>query len=83
MSSVAETECQEKRKRQAEGIAEVKEKGVKFGRPELEKPENFLSVCEEYWNDELNVTETARKLDVSRSTFKEWYDECFLESNCK
>lgn len=80
LSYVAETERENIRQRQTEGIAVAKENGVQFGRPKKEKPENFLLVCEEYWNDDLTMTEAACKLEVSRSTFKTWYFEDFLEN---
>ena len=41
LSFVAQSERENIRKRQAEGIAAAKAKGIKFGRPEIAMPENF------------------------------------------
>ena len=44
LSYVAQTEREFIHQRQAEGIAAAKARGVRFGRPRLEKPENFPAV---------------------------------------
>lgn len=44
LSYVAQTEREFIRQRQAEGIAVAKAQGVRFGRPPLEKPEDFPAV---------------------------------------
>lgn len=44
LSFVAQSERENIRKRQAEGIAAAKARGVKFGRPALPLPENFYAV---------------------------------------
>ena len=41
LSFVAQNERENIRKRQAQGIAVAKAKGIKFGRPEIALPENF------------------------------------------
>ena len=41
LSFVAQSERENIRKRQAEGIAAAKAKGVRFGRPEIAMPDNF------------------------------------------
>ena len=41
LSFVAQSERESIKKRQAEGIAAAKARGVKFGRPPLPLPENF------------------------------------------
>ena len=44
LSYVAETEREFNHRRQAEGIAAAKEKGVRFGRPPKERPEEFAEI---------------------------------------
>ena len=44
LSFVAQTERENIRSRQAQGIAAAKKRGVKFGRPKKELPTNFKSV---------------------------------------
>lgn len=45
LSYVAQIERENTHQRQMEGIQEAKKKGVKFGRPRREKPENFLEIA--------------------------------------
>lgn len=69
LSFVAENERQNIKRRQAEGIAAAKARGVKFGRPKVRLPENFLEVYSKWKNKELTVTEAARLCGMPRSTF--------------
>ena len=45
LSYVAQIERENTKQRQAEGIKAAKEKGVRFGRPQLPYPENFEFIC--------------------------------------
>lgn len=47
LSFVAQNERENIRKRQAQGIAVAKVKGIKFGRPEIALPENFGELVHE------------------------------------
>ena len=69
LSFVAETERENIRKRQAEGIAAAKAKGVKFGRPPLPEPENFYEVHRDWRAGKLSVTQAAKKCGLPQSTF--------------
>lgn len=69
LSFVAETERENIRKRQAEGIAAAKEKGVQFGRPKIEIPENFLVVAIKWENKEITLEIALEELQMSRATF--------------
>ncbi len=44
LSYVAENERLNIRQRQAEGIAAAKARGIKFGRPAVQTPENFYEI---------------------------------------
>lgn len=48
LSFVAQNERENIRKRQAQGIAVAKEKGIKFGRPEIALPDNFGKLVSEW-----------------------------------
>ena len=72
LSYVAETERQFIRKRQAEGIAAARARGVKFGPPEREKPGNYNDVMDVYLSGKISGREAARRMSVARSTLKKW-----------
>lgn len=69
LSFVAENERQNIRQRQAEGIAAAKAKGVKFGRPQAQEPENFEEIISKWKEKELPLEEALRLSGLSRSTF--------------
>lgn len=55
-----------------EGIRIAIEKGVKFGRPILEKPVDFENIARKYRDNQLTSRETANLLNVSQTTFLKW-----------
>lgn len=69
LSYVAQTERDFIKKRQAEGIAAAKERGVKFGAKEIDMPPEFEQVKEKWEKGEISLTAGGRLLGVSRSTF--------------
>ena len=69
LSFVAQSERENIRKRQAQGIAAAKARGVKFGRPVKCAPENFEKYVRLWEKDALNLTRTARQIGLSKSTF--------------
>lgn len=69
LSFVAETERENTRQRQAEGIRIAKAKGVHMGRPKLTLPENFFAVMDKYIAKELKSKQAANLLDMPISTF--------------
>jgi len=75
LSYVAQTEREFIRQRQAEGIAAAKERGVKFGRPLLERPAAFNEVKESWKRKEISASEAARRLQVDRMTFISWAEK--------
>ena len=72
LSYVAQTEREFIRQRQAEGIVEAKKKGVKFGRPKLEVPEEFGKLKLMYAERAITSREAGRLLGISHSTFIRW-----------
>lgn len=69
LSYVAQTERDFIKKRQAEGIAAAKERGVKFGAKMIEMPPEFEQVKRKWEKGEISLTAGGRMLGVSRSTF--------------
>lgn len=72
LSYVAETERENIRQRQAEGIAAAKARGVKFGRPSKNVPADFYKVYTRWRRDKISGREAARQLNVAYSTFMKW-----------
>lgn len=68
-SYVAQTERENIRKRQREGIEAARARGVKFGRPRKDMPENFAEIVAQWRRGEFTAQEAAEQLGVSRSTF--------------
>lgn len=69
LSFVAENERKNIRERQAEGIRIAKERGVKFGRPPKELPDNKDDLLEKYLKGEFRLKEILDLLDISRGKF--------------
>ena len=72
LSYVAQAERENIRKRQAEGIAAARKKGIHMGRPKKERPSNFDVVRKQYLNEEINASIGAKLLGVSTTTFMRW-----------
>lgn len=72
LSYVAQTERESIRQRQAEGIAAAMARGVKFGRPSILPPDNFIEVCDLWKKKEISSRQAARLLGVSQPTFLKW-----------
>ena len=69
LSFVAESERDNIRKRQAQGILAAKAKGVRFGRPEASIPKNFTKLVRQWRQDELPLKEVLSRCRISRATF--------------
>ena len=69
LSFVAQNERENIRKRQAEGIAAAKERGVKFGRPEIALPYGFEHAVDLWERKEVPLCEILRKCGMNESTF--------------
>ena len=66
---VAEQERTFIKQRQKEGIENAKNKGVKFGRPRIEKPLNFDDVVLKWKNNEIKSKEAIDLLGLKPNTF--------------
>ena len=69
LSFVAESERDNIRQRQAEGIAAAKARGVRFGRPPLPLPDNFQPVYRAWRSKELTLRQAAQLCEMPKDTF--------------
>lgn len=72
LSYVAQTERENIRQRQAEGIEAAKIRGVQFGRPCKDIPPEFHIIRSRWETGEISGREAARQLAVSHNTFFKW-----------
>ncbi|MBS7008752.1 recombinase family protein [Anaerostipes sp.] len=72
LSYVAQTERENIKQRQKEGITAAKAKGVRFGRPAKDVPDNFFEIYEKWKKKKISLREAARRLEVDHNTFKKW-----------
>ncbi len=69
LSFVAENERENIRKRQEQGIAAAKNRGVRFGRPESKVPNDFINMVKAWERGHIKLDEVIEKCQISRSTF--------------
>lgn len=69
LSFVAQSERENIKKRQAEGIAAAKAKGVRFGRPEKGVPDNFAAIIKLWEQKKLPLSEVLKHCNMSEATF--------------
>ena len=69
LSFVAQNERENIKKRQAEGIAAAKSKGVKFGRPQIPIPPNFSTMIILWEQKQLTLAELLASCNISEATF--------------
>ena len=69
LSFVAQSERENIKKRQAEGIAAAKAKGVRFGRLEKNVPDNFGSLIKQWKLKKLPLPEVLKQCNMSEATF--------------
>ena len=64
-----ESRREERRQRQAEGIAAAKARGVRFGRPAAPVPGNFDEVHQSWRAGKMSLQQAADACGISRGTF--------------
>ncbi len=69
LSFVAENERETMKQRQAEGIKIAKQKGIKFGRPPLEIPNDFVEIVKQYRDGRITSNQAVQKSGLTRGTF--------------
>ena len=69
LSFVAQSEREKIRERQEQGIAAAKARGVRFGRPEKEVPDNFRQLVKAWEGKQLLLPDLLQECDMSEATF--------------
>ncbi|MCL2603342.1 MAG: recombinase family protein [Defluviitaleaceae bacterium] len=69
LSFVAENERENIHKRQAEGIAAAKARGVSFGRPTKKPPENFAEVVKQWERGKITINDVLTQTGLKQATF--------------
>ena len=72
LSYVAQTERENIRQRQKEGIAAAKLRGVRFGRPRKEVPPEFVNLKQQWESRVITSRQAAQKLGIAQHTFLRW-----------
>ena len=69
LSFVAQNERENIRKRQQQGIVAAKAKGVRFGRPEKDLPDDFVSLIKQWERKRIPLKKILEKCEMSEATF--------------
>ena len=69
LSFVAQNERETIHQRQAQGIAAAKANGQKFGRPNIEVPDNFSRIIEKWETGQIKAEDAAKQCEMSIATF--------------
>ena len=69
LSFVAQSERENIRKRQEQGIAAAKARGVRFGRPGVPVPENFGEIVRAWEKGERSFEDTTKQCGMAEATF--------------
>ena len=69
LSFMAQSEGDYLKERQAQGIAAAKAKGVKFGRPFKESPDNFGDIVNQWDCRQLSLSNVLAATQMSKTTF--------------
>ena len=76
LSFISQSEHENIRMRQQEGIAAARARGVQFGRPVKKPPENFADLIKQWERGNLTIDEVLRQTGLKESTFyrrlREW-----------
>lgn len=81
LSFVAQSERENIKKRQEQGIAAAKLRGVKFGRPAKQVPEQFGNIVHLWSEKELTIDQVLQQCDMSQATFYRRLKEYRTASN--
>lgn len=70
-AAMAQAEIEKKEKRQREGIEQMKQRGEwdKYGRPHIQKPQNWDEVIEKWKSGKLSAVEAMRLTGIKKSSF--------------
>ena len=69
LSYVSENERSNIKSRQKEGIEAAKKRGVQFGRPPKQLPDDFEEIYQAWRKKEMSAEEAAKRCNFTRATF--------------
>lgn len=75
LSYVAQTEREKIKTRQRQGIDIALSNGVKFGRPKVQRPDNYNEVIELWKNKKITAREAMKQLNLKPNTFYNMVNE--------
>ena len=78
LSFVAQSERENIKKRQAQGIAAAKARGVHMGRPIKSVPENFEKLVNQWEKRQISLDQILQECGISEATFYRRLRECRL-----
>ena len=83
LAYTAEKERQKIKLRQREGIDIALQKGIIFGRPKKEIPENFFDECRKWLEGEQTAVATMKRTGLKKTTFYRMVNENMREISVK
>lgn len=75
LAYVAQIEHENIKQRQKEGIYAAKSRGVIFGRPKKDVPQNFKEIKNQWLQNQITSRQAAKALGIAQSTFLRWVQE--------
>ena len=75
LAYVAQIERENIKQRQKEGIYAAKSRGVIFGRPRKDVPQNFKEIKYQWLQNQITSRQAAKALGIAQSTFLRWVQE--------
>ena len=75
LAYVAQIERENIKQRQKEGIHAAKSRGVIFGRPRKDVPQNFKEIKNQWLQNQFTSRQAAKALGIAQSTFLRWVQE--------
>ena len=83
LSFVAQNERESIRKRQEQGIAAARARGVRFGRPSVPAPENFPDIVAQWEGGNITFRQALERAGLSQATFYRCLREYRLTAKAK
>lgn len=75
LAYVAQIERENIKQRQKKGIYAAKSRGVIFGRPRKDVPQNFKEIKNQWLQNQITSRQAAKALGIAQSTFLRWVQE--------
>lgn len=75
LAYVTQIERENIKQRQKEGSYAAKSRGVIFGRPRKDVPQNFKEIKNQWLQNQITSRQSAKALGIAQSTFLRWVQE--------